>query len=452
MTSTPQSRDEKGPETQDPRPAPVLLDPSLTVRSDRRLIRADGRSERFLLIDVVAPTVAQDDSRRRPAVNLGFVLDRSGSMGGQNKIGLARQATLEAIHRLEPHDRFATVVYDDQIDVVLESATASAEARRLAADRLRSIDARGSTNLHGGWLAGCEQVASHIVAEGVNRVLLLTDGLANVGITDRDELVANAYDLRRRGVTTSTFGLGSDFDETLLQGMADAGGGHFYFIGDVAQMRDHITSEVGETLEVVAREVVLELTLPESVRVEALSPFRLEQRGGRAFVYLGDMVSGQVLSIVLRLTFDFGAVGREIGTLVRVADRDSAFERARPALEPISVAWAYADHPANDAQPRDRGVDRVVARLFADRAKQDAVRLNREGRYEEASQALDGVRRRVAAYAGTDPDLRSIVAELRAEAPVFAAAMPEMARKQAHFAASACMRMRTPDGRSVKRG
>ena len=95
--------------------------------------------------------------------------------------------------------------------------------------------------------------------------------------------------------------------------MADAGGGHFYFIGDVAQMRDHITSEVGETLEVVAREVVLELTLPESVRVDSLSPFRVERRGGRALVYLGDMVSGQVLSIVLRVTFDYGEVGREVG-------------------------------------------------------------------------------------------------------------------------------------------
>ena len=165
----------------------------------------------------------------------------------------------------------------------------------------------------------------------MNRVLLLTDGLANVGITDHDELIGLAYDLRRRGVSTSTFGVGTDFDETLLQGMADAGGGHFYFIGDVAQMRDHITSEVGETLEVVAREVVLELTLPESVRIDSLSPFRLERRGGRVLVYLGDMLSGQVLSIVLRVTFDFGEAGREVGVGVRVSDRDGAFERRSPA-------------------------------------------------------------------------------------------------------------------------
>ena len=131
--------------------------------------------------------------------------------------------------------------------------------------------------------------------------------------------------------------------------MADNGGGHFYYAGDVAQMRDHITSEVGETLEVIAREVVLELTLPESVRVDSLSPFRVEQSGGRARILLGDMVSGQLLSIALRVTFDFGMVGREIGIMVRVADRDGAFEKATPAISSVSLAWTYADHGANDA-------------------------------------------------------------------------------------------------------
>lgn len=431
-------------------PHPALPEARLDVRTDRRLIRAHGRSERFLLVDVVAPTVAADPSRRRPPVNLGFVLDRSGSMGGQNKIGLAKQAALEAIGRLDAPDRFAVVMYDNEIDVVVGSTVASGEARTLATSRLRSVDARGSTDLHGGWLAGCEQVASGLQADGVNRVLLLTDGLANVGVTDPAELTRMAGDLRHRGVSTSTFGVGTDFDEALLQSMADAGGGHFYFIGDVAQMRDHITSEVGETLEVVARNVVLELTVPESVRIEALSPFRLEQRGGRVHVFLGDMVSGQVLSIALRVTFDFGEVGREIGALVHVTDRDGAFARVRPALDGVAVAWAYADHAANDAQPRDREVDRVVARLFAERAKQEAVRLNREGRFQEAGRALDGVRKRVAAYAGSDPQLREIIAELHQEAPVYAAAMPEMARKQRYFASSNLSRMRTVEGRSIK--
>jgi Ca-activated chloride channel homolog len=439
--------------TPQPDPTTRLIDPSLTVRPDRRLIRAHGRSERFLLIDVVAPTVAPDPSRRRPPVNLGFVLDRSGSMGGHNKLGLAKQAVLEAVHRLEAEDRFSVVTYDDQIDVIVATTTAGARERERAAAQLRDVQARGSTDLHGGWLAGCEQVAAGMTADGVNRVLLLTDGLANVGLTDHDELQRLAGELRDRGITTSTFGVGTDFDETLLQGMADAGGGHFYFIGDVAQMRDHITSEVGETLEVVAREVVLELTLPESVRVEALSPFKLEQRPGHVRVALGDMLSGQVLSIVLRVTFDFGEVGREVGVQARVTDRSGAFERATPALDSVTIAWRYGDTPENDRQPRDVAVDRVVARMFAERAKQEAVQLNRQGLFEEAGKALDGVRKRVAAYAGSDPELRRVVDELREQRPMYAAAaMPEMMRKQVHYASSLSMRSRDVQGRSQRRG
>jgi Ca-activated chloride channel homolog len=422
----------------------------LTVRPDRTLIRAHARSERFLLVDVVAPTVAPDPSRRRPPVNLSFVLDRSGSMGGQNKLGLAKQAVVEAIHRLEAEDRFAVVTYDDQLEVVIPSAVASNAERARAADRLRTVDSRGSTNLHGGWLTGCEQVAAGLAADGVNRVLLLTDGLANVGITDHPELERLAGELRGRGITTSTFGVGTDFDDALLQGMADAGGGHFYFIGDVAQMRDHITSEVGETLEVVAREVVIELVVPDGVRIDALSPFRVEASPGRARVFLGDMVSGQVLSIVVRLTFDFGEVGREVGVALRVADRDGAFA-ARQSVSPVTVAWRYADHAANDTQPRDRAVDLVVARLFAERARQEAVAFNRAGRYDEAAKVIDGVRRRVAAYAGSDPELQGVVALLAEEKPVYAAAMPEMTRRRAYYAASTNLRSRSADGKSQRR-
>ncbi len=420
------------------------------MRPDRHLIRANGRSERYLLVEVVAPTIVTDTARRRPPVNLSFVLDRSGSMSSNGKLPLAKQATLEAIDRLDAADRFAVVTYDDRVEVVSPASDASPAARQRASRELATIEPRGSTNLHAGWLTGCEQVAAGLAEQGVNRVLLLTDGLANVGITDREELGRLAFDLRRRGVTTSTFGVGVDFDEALLQAMADNGGGHFYYASDVNQMRDHITSEVGETLEVVAREVVLELVLPENVRVDSLSPFRVEQAGGRARILLGDMVSGQVLTIALRVAFDFGDVGREVGVLVRVADRDRAFEAASPALAPVSLAWTYADHAANDAQARDLAVDRVVARLFAERARQEAVRLNREGRFEDARHALDGVRKRVAAYASQDPELNGIVAALRDEQVVYAAPMPEMARKSRHYAASLACRMRTPDGKSTR--
>ena len=139
------------------------------------------------------------------------------------KLDLARRAVETAVGRLLPMDRFAIVVYDDRIDVVVESTPASREAKTMAVDRLRTIDARGSTNL-GERLAARRRAgrgrpgrAAPVRRASVNRVLLLTDGLANQGITDPAELTRHAAELRARGVTTTTFGVGEDFDEALLQ-------------------------------------------------------------------------------------------------------------------------------------------------------------------------------------------------------------------------------------------
>ena len=133
---------------------------------------------------------------------------------------------------------FAAVEADGVVKIVPE-----AEAKTLAEKRLRSLDARGSTDLAAGWQAGAGQFLGNpssaqpaIVDADPARVLLLTDGLANAGETNPDTLAATAADLRRRGVVTSTFGVGADFDEQLMSRIASAGGGHFYFIEQAAQM------------------------------------------------------------------------------------------------------------------------------------------------------------------------------------------------------------------------
>jgi Ca-activated chloride channel family protein len=425
-----------------------MTTPTFTARTDRTLIRAVGRSKRFVLAQVTAP--AADRRRERLPVNLAFVLDRSGSMSGE-KIQLARQTIVEALGRLDARDRFSIVAYDDVVDVVVEATAATPDARARAVSRLATIDARASTNLSGGWLRGAEQVAVEQLADGVNRVLLLTDGLANVGITDAAELATHAAALRARGVSTTTFGVGTDFDEVLLQGMADAGGGHFYFVRDAATIRDHIASEVGETLEVVARDVEIELVVADGVQVEALSPQPIRTRGGRTMVDVGDLVSEQVLDVVLRLTFPFGDVGRTSGAILSLTDRDGVLAATDPAAaEDARLTWTWADNPANDAQPRDVEVDRAVATQFAARARQEAVQHNRHGDFEGARRVLIATAKRIREYAGRDTRMRQLVAELSAEADTFAAPMSAMMLKEAHFAGSNQSRMRSVTGQALK--
>ena len=424
---------------------------SWRLRTDRRLVRAGGGSERFVLVEIVAPTPARDPARSRPPVNLAFVLDRSGSMAARGKLDLAKRGVLEALDRLEPTDRFSIVTYDEVVDVVMSSTPASAEARQAAVHALAAVEPRGSTNLFEGWMRGAEQVAHDLVADGVNRVLLLTDGLANVGIRDPAQLAAHAAELRSRGVATSTIGVGSDFDEALLQQMADAGGGHFYFAGSLPEIRDHLTSEVGEALEVALREAALTVTAPEGVSIRALTPHPLEMNGARSVFRLGDLVAGQLARVVLRVRLPAGAMGAEAGLLFALSDADGALAHD-VGFAPIGLGWRFASDAENEAQPRDRTVDRAVAELFAARARQEAVALNRAGDWQAAARAVNAVADRIARYADSDPELNGLVAELRyQEAVKLAAPMAEMSRKQMHASAAYLTRGRDATGKSRKR-
>jgi Ca-activated chloride channel family protein len=428
----------------------------LKASTDRQYIRSTYRSNRFVLAKIAAPERAEvaEEERKRPPVNLAFVLDRSGSMAGE-KIRLAKLAVEQSIGRLQSDDRFSIVTYDDVIDVVFPSAVATADSRRAALARLGTIEARNQTNLGEGWLRGCAQVAEYLQADGVNRTLLLTDGLANVGMTDRDELAGHAAQLRQRGVSTTTFGVGTDFDEVLLQAMATAGGGNFYYIAEAAQIADYVTSEVGEALDVVAREATLEVTTPEGVTVESLSPFPTDERGGRTVVSLGALVAEQVVEVVLRLNFPYGEIGRHTGAVLSVASREGTSGDADGASgdadQSVALDWTYADGKTNDLQERDVEVDRAVARVFAARARQDATRLNRSGQFPQAQAALASVAKRIRAYAGRDPEMRALVAELETDSSTLAAPVAPAALKEMHFRSYASAKFRTPDGKAFRR-
>jgi Ca-activated chloride channel family protein len=363
-------------------------------------------------------------------------------MSGENKFALARQAVEQALRMLRPEDRFSLVVYDDRIDVLARSANATSHAIRNALDALSTVHPRGSTDLFSGWMNGCDQVAQFVQEENVSRVLLLTDGLANHGITDRGELVRHASELRQRNVSTSTFGVGADFDERLLRDMAHEGGGNFYFLENARQIPDLMTSELGEALEVVMPRAVIEIEIPRGGDAEVLNRFRSSMGDNMLRVELGDVVSAQEVEVLVRVNF---ARGEELS---RVAIRAHLLSGNSAPVHSNEIEWTYAGHADNDRQPRVREVDRRVAEMYAARARADATEANRHGDFDAARKVIERTAARIRGYAGDDPALNACWNQLLSERPQYdQAVMEAMEMKRAYYMADIGMKGR-PDGRA----
>jgi Ca-activated chloride channel family protein len=412
--------------------------PKLHLRADRTLIRARGASVRYLLASITAP-VAPKRSERLP-VNIALILDRSGSMDGENKFPLAVEAVKQSLRLLTSTDRVSIVVFDERVDVILPSTFATAEAKKRALRELQQVRPRNSTDLCAGWMHGGAELSDHIADDTITRALLLTDGQANHGETNREVLAHHASELRRRGIVTSAFGVGADFDERLLRDIANEGGGNFYFVQTAAQIPNLVTSELGEALEVVVPGAELTLTLPRGAEARVLNRFRTRKSHGRTgiSVELGDLVSAQELDVIVRVKFPLG----EIHDVLRVAG--SLGDDVT-----TSVEFTYAGHGENDDQARDTEVDREVARIYAGRARAEATEANRHGDFDRARRALVDTARHIDVYAGDDPELRSLADALRDEVPHYAeAVMAPMALKSAFFIAESTVKGRTFEGKA----
>lgn len=417
---------------------------TLIIQTDRTLIRAQSRSTRYILARVMAPNAPRRGERI--PVNIGIVLDRSGSMGDERKFTLAREAVEQALGMLRPEDRFSLVVYDTEIDILMRSSLASPENKREALRALAAVGPRGGTDLFAGWLRGCEQVSEFQERERVSRCLLLTDGLANHGTTDRDAIAHHVAELRLRGIATSTFGVGADFDERLLRNMAHEGGGNFYFIEGAAQIPGILAGELGEALEVTLRNASLVVRPIGRVQVEVLSRFRSRQAADLSDlrVDLGDLVSGQTLDVVLASRFPLGGLGESTSIVVQLESDGDAV-----AGTPSALTWTYASHADNDAQPRNIEVDRAVAEVYAARARAEATEANREMQYDRARHVLEATARRIESYARGDRELRRLARELREDIPRFAESrMSAMELKASLFLAETSAKGRDSLGRA----
>jgi len=199
----------------------------------------------------------------RPAANVAIVMDKSGSMQGE-KIARARDAAIDALRLLEPDDIVSIVTYDSTVNVVVP-ATKLTDREYIVA-KIRAIQASGNTALFGGVSKGAAEVRKFLNKERVNRVILLSDGLANVGPFAPGELGALGASLLKENISVTTLGLGLGYNEDLMAQLAGQSGGNHYFVEQASELATIFRSEFDDVLSVVAQEIDVTITIPEGIR------------------------------------------------------------------------------------------------------------------------------------------------------------------------------------------
>lgn len=361
---------------------------SFAANLDRAAMPAEGGTGALMIR--IRGGAAPGPAHRTP-VDIAFVLDRSGSMSG-DPLRLVKEAAGYAITNLQDQDRASLVVFDHDVDLLQPLAPTTDRIKTAMRLTLHGIDSRGSTNLSGGWFAGCEQLAAAMATDPigptrVRRTLLLTDGHANNGIVDPSELSNHASNLRQRGIATTTMGVGEGFDEVLLSGMAEAGGGNFEFIATPSQLRGFFEREIGELLATVATNVTLRVTMPDGMHAEVLSAYP-RQRTGRQFdLSIGDLTAGQDAVVIFWLTGQQGSVGSELP--IHFSVRWTNPQTGTRATEPAeTVLLTRADDRVYQATPVIEEVAATAAVQRASLDQREAMRLDRAGRHAESRQMM----------------------------------------------------------------
>jgi Ca-activated chloride channel homolog len=247
-----------------------MTNPTLVVTPRRAAVLAGVRSTADVLVRLQAPELPDGPLPARRPLYLALVVDRSGSMSGPPLAEALRCAGF-VVDGLRPDDRVAVISYDNEVatDWPLSHPADKAAIHRAIA----RIHERGMTNLHGGWLEGAGQLAPHTRPDVLSRVILLSDGQANEGLTDVDAIAGQCAELAEAGVTTSTYGLGHHFNEDLMVAMARAGQGNSYYGQTAEDLMDPFREELALLDALCARRIDLSIETPPGVAVEILNGY-----------------------------------------------------------------------------------------------------------------------------------------------------------------------------------
>jgi Ca-activated chloride channel homolog len=334
----------------------------------------------YLLLSIAAPPA---ESRHRQPMNLAVVLDRSGSMADQSKIEYAKKAVRTLIEQLQSDDIFSLVIYDDVINVVREAKPVRDKRDLLSI--LDEVYPRGATNLGGGLAEGLRQVERHRDKEYLNRVILLSDGLANRGITDPYELQRMVQRCRGKSISVTTMGVGLDYNENLMVRLSESGGGNYYFIESPQSLASIFRKEMKSISCVVAQNASIELRLGDGVRLRDVIGCDHHGEGREVVIPIGDVYSDEhrELTVELELPEGTGTLNVAKGVL-KYEGKHGWFESWPSFATSIHYTKDFSEIDKNRDQETQAKADVAVST----RNVEKALRALDEGRSEEAANEL----------------------------------------------------------------
>ena len=407
------------------RAGPALSGPlQLQATFDNSTVSTEQPSPRYLEVLVTA-SPETDTVRKRLPLNLALVIDTSGSMRDENKLTSVKHAAIALVNRLRPEDRLAIISYNTQAKVVLPSSPVrmEQEARWL----IQSLRADGGTNLGAGLIEGYHQLREFASPRTINRVLLLSDGKANVGITSSAELSRMVLQEADTGISLSTFGVGLDFNEDLLAALSESGRGMYYFIDRPESMEAILAKEFNSVERLVAADIQVNVTLDQGLSIEQVFANSYEVKGNTVSIRFGDLAAGERRRMQVR----FHPQQREPGAMKNAASVQVTYTtlggKGSGSLSQ-SIGMAYIKSQQAVAENLDQEVAERSAVFEANLARKEAALAFDRGEKKQADSILNRVKKKLEGLAGSSQRVQQEVTEVESYQKGLEQAMPARER------------------------
>lgn len=355
------------------------------VQLNQGTVLAGGTRVIYALVSLEGLDLAPGTTKDRPPLNVALVLDRSGSMSDEGKIDYLKRAAKLAVDRLGRKDTLSIVEYDDQITVMwpAKKVTNTSEVKSM----IDHLDPRGSTNLTGGMLKGVDEAKDALKGPAdesgtITRVILMSDGLANTGITDPQEISRLVRGAKADGIRISTMGLGRDYDEDLMQAIAENGGGRYYYIEHPTQMARVFQDELGSLFETCAQDLEIRFSGKAIVKKAELVGYDDVAAGQDLKRSLEDMFTGEKRSVLLRIEVATPASGHvDLGS-VSVNYKTAKSREDHQFTQDLGID--VSSDAAAVEKSRNLSVSAEAELAESDRIQKEQVKLFQSGRGEEA--------------------------------------------------------------------